>query len=111
MIRLLSLIGRATIVIAAILIVVTFTVTGYQSPELHPYLADYGFGRPVGAVVGFAIGLVTAGIIFGPLATLYDIRDNVRHLAKAGDDAPARPDRSASGREGPPTVRREPRLT
>jgi hypothetical protein len=111
MIRLLSLIGRATIVIAAIVIIVAFAVAGYQAPEMHPYLADYGFGRPVGAVVGFAIGLVTAGIVFGPLATLYDIRDNLRLLAKANEDASARPDRSASGRDGPPTVRREPRLT
>jgi hypothetical protein len=111
MIRLLSAIGRATIVIAAILIVVAFAATGYQAPELHPYLADYGFGRLAGAALGFAIGLVAAGIIFGPLATLYDIRDSLRRLAKAGDDAPTRPDRSASGREGPPTVRREPRLT
>jgi hypothetical protein len=45
------------------------------------------------------------------LATLYDIRDNMRRLVKLGDGrlVPGQPGRG--DRPGPPSVRREPRLT
>jgi H+/gluconate symporter-like permease len=111
MIRLLSLVGRATIVIAAALIIAGFVITGYVDPDLHPYLVAYGFERQLGALAGLAVGIIVVGIIFGPLATLYDIRDNMRRLVKLGDGrlVPGQPGRG--DRPGPPSVRREPRLT
>ncbi len=110
MIRLLSLVGRTTIVIAAAFIIVASAMTGYVDADLHPYLSAYGFERQLGALVGLALGVMAAGVVFGPLATLYDIRDNVRRLAKIDESGPARGERGGGARPGPASVRREPRL-
>lgn len=111
MIRFLSLVGRATIVIAAALIIVGFAIAGYVNSDLRPYLFAYGFERQLGALVGLAIGIIVAGIIFGPLATLYDIRDNVRRLVKFGEGELAPGRRAGSMRTEPAPARREPRLS
>jgi hypothetical protein len=111
MIRLLSLVGRATIMIAATLIIAGFVIAGYLDSDLHPYLVAYGFERQLGALLGLVVGVMVAGIIFGPLATLYDIRDNVRRLVKFGDSGFGPIQRSGGDRAGPASVRREPRLS
>ena len=110
MIRILSSIGRATIVVAALLMIVGSAVAGYVDAGRQYGLAALGFGPGLGALIGLVLGTIGAGVILGPLATLYDIRDGVRHiveLAKAehGPEAPKAPDR-----QGPLTTRREPRL-
>jgi hypothetical protein len=111
MIRFLSLVGRATIMIAAALVIVGFVIAGYVGSNLHPYLVAYGFERQLGALVGLAVGVMVAGIIFGPLATLYDIRDNVRRLVQFGDGGSVPIQRGGGNRAGPASVRREPRLS
>jgi hypothetical protein len=86
MIRLLSAIGRATIVLAALLTIAGFTVGGYgmgtgqYNGGFAPGVAQ-GNGGVVGAVVGVVAGVIIAGAVFGPIATLYDIRDNIRRMA------------------------------
>jgi hypothetical protein len=111
MIRLLSLVGRASIVVAAALITVGFVITGFVDSDLHPYLVAYGFERQLGALVGLAVGIIVVGIIFGPLATLYDIRDNLRRLVKLENGGIVPSQRGRSDRTGPASVRREPRLS
>ena len=96
MIRLLSAVGRATIVIAAVFIIVGSTVAGYVDADTRPYLFGFRFAREYGALIGLVAGIVAAGIVLGPLATLYDIRDNMRRLAKGGEgEAALRADRAA----------------
>lgn len=82
MIKLLSAVGRATIVIAAVLIILGSTAAGYVDADARPYLFGFRFAREAGALIGLAIGIVAAGVVFGPLATLYDMRDSLRHLAR-----------------------------
>jgi hypothetical protein len=86
MIKLLSAVGRATITLAALLTIVGFTVGGYgmgtgqYNGGFAPGVAQ-GNGGVVGAVVGVIVGIIVAGAVFGPIATLYDIRDNIRRMA------------------------------
>jgi len=86
MIRLLSAIGRATVVLAALLTIVGFAIGGYGMGTgqyyggFAPGVAQ-GTGGVVGAVVGVIVGIIVAGAVFGPIATLYDIRDNIRRMA------------------------------
>lgn len=87
MIKLLSAIGRATVVIAAILTVGAFTFGGYMGTADYEYgsamgnQAGQGAAHVWGAMLGFIVGIIVAGAVFGPVATLYDIRDNLRRLA------------------------------
>ena len=111
MIRFLSLIGRATIVIAAVLIIVGFVAAGYMNADSRPELLEYRFARELGALFGLMVGIIAAGVILGPLATLYDIRDNVRRLVKFGEGELAPGQRAGSMRTEPAPVRREPRLS
>ena len=73
-------------------------------------IAALGYGPAIGALLGLVFGTIAAGVVLGPLATLYDIRDSVRHLVELAQDEhiPAAP--KAPDREGPVTTRREPRL-
>ena len=110
MIRILSAIGRATLVVAAILMILGSAAAGYFDAAREYGIAALGHSPVIGALIGLVLGTIGAGVILGPLATLYDIRDGVRHvveLAKAehGPEAPKAPDR-----QGPVTTRREPRL-
>lgn len=110
MIRILSSIGRATIVVAALLMIVGSAVAGYVDAGRQDGLAAFGYGPAVGALIGLVLGIIGAGVFLGPLATLYDIRDGVRHLVEVAEEghAPAAP--KAPDRQGPVTTRREPRL-
>lgn len=110
MIRILSLIGRATIVVAAFLMIVGSAAAGYFNAAKEYGIAALGYGPAIGALIGLAVGTIAAGVVLGPLATLYDIRDSVRHLVELAEDehVPAAP--KAPDRQGPPTTRREPRL-
>jgi hypothetical protein len=89
MIRLLSALGRATVILAAVLTIAGFTFGGYMGTQEY----DTGFvqaGVPAvsrlwGTVAGVLAGIVVAGAVFGPLATLYDTRDNLRRLAGTKD--------------------------
>lgn len=110
MIRLLSAMGRATIVIAAALMIAGGALGGYVSAEARPELFFTSYGRWLGALVGLALGFVSAGVVFGPLATLYDMRDSLRRMANPDGprDAPAR--RSRDDLAGPVSTRQEPRL-
>lgn len=110
MIRILSSIGRATIVVAALLMIVGSTAAGYFNAAKEYGIAALGYGPALGALIGLVVGTIAAGVVLGPLATLYDIRDGVRHLVELADgemvpEAPQAPDR-----HGPVTTRREPRL-
>ena len=110
MIRILSSIGRATLVVAAILMIAGAAVAGYVSAGQQYGLAAFGFGPGLGALVGLVVGTIGAGVILGPLATLYDIRDNVRLMSELareeyGDEAP-----KAADPRGPLSTRQEPRL-
>jgi hypothetical protein len=110
MIRILSVIGRATIVVAALLMIVGSAVAGYVDAGRQYGFAAFGYGPGVGALIGLVLGIIGAGVILGPLATLYDIRDGVRHLVELAEDeyAPAAP--KVPDRQGPLTTRREPKL-
>ena len=110
MIRILSSIGRATIVVAALLMIVGSAVAGYVDAGRQYGLGALGYGPGLGALIGLVLGTIAAGVILGPLATLYDIRDGVRHLVALADDEYAAEAPKAPDRQGPLTTRREPRL-
>jgi hypothetical protein len=88
MIKLLSNIGRSTVVFAAFATVVGCAIWGYTLAEgydlLHNGVVGFaGLGRItltelVGLVAGGLLGILVAGAVFGAIATLYDIRDNIR---------------------------------
>jgi len=86
MIRLLSAMGRAAIILATLLMIGGFAVGGYGMAT-NGYYADFapeaarGAGGTWGAVLGGIVGIIVAGAVFGPIATLYDIRDNIRRMA------------------------------
>jgi hypothetical protein len=110
MIKLLSAVGRATIVIAAAVIIVGGAVGGYVGSEARPELFFTSYGRWLGALLGLALGIVTAGVVFGPLATLYDMRDSLRRMADP-DEPRYTPRRKARDDfAGPVSTRQEPRL-
>src|SRR5512146_677060 len=110
MIRLLSAVGRATIVIAAAVMIVGGAIGGYVSAETRPELFFTTYGRWLGALIGLALGVVSAGVVFGPLATLYDMRDSLRRMADS--DQPTYPPRRKAREDiaGPVSTRQEPRL-
>ena len=87
MITLLSALGRATVIVATILTIVGFAVGGYGmgAGEYYggfvPAAAHVG-GGVWGAVLGGIAAIIVAGAVFGPIATLYDIRDNIRRMAR-----------------------------
>ena len=110
MIRILSMIGRATLVVAAILVIVGAAVAGYIDAGREVGGVAIGYGPVVGALLGLVVGIITAGVVFGPLATLYDIRDNVRLVAELAEGEYEPPAPKAPDRQGPVTTRREPRL-
>lgn len=109
MIRLLSAVGRATIVIAAAVIIVAGAVGGYVGSETRPELFFTSYGRWLGALLGLVLGVVAAGVVFGPLATLYDIRDSLRRMADP-DEPGDTPRRKLRDLVGPLSRRQEPRL-
>ena len=109
MIRLLSAVGRATIVIAAAVIIVGGAVGGYMGAETRPELYFTSYGRWLAALVGLVLGVVSAGVVLGPLATLYDIRDSLRRMAHPDEPEPA-PRRKLPDLAGPITRRQEPKL-
>jgi hypothetical protein len=84
MIRFLSGIGRAMVVLGALVTIVFCAIAGYG--WAHGYYTAYtptpGLGVAAGTALGAAAGIVAAGIVFGPIATLYDIRDNIRRMAR-----------------------------
>ena len=109
MIKLLSAVGRATIVIAAVVIIVGGAVGGYMGSESRPELFFTIYGRWLGALVGLVLGVISAGIVLGPLATLYDIRDSLRRMADP-DEPGSAPSRKLRDLVGPISRRQEPRL-
>jgi hypothetical protein len=95
MIRFLSDLGRLSVVVAALLTIVAGTVCGYLLVRSSEYASGIitirgGIITPaeiVGGIVGMVIGVVAAGVLLGAIATLYDIRDNVRRLVRVDDGA------------------------
>jgi len=110
MIKLLSAVGRATIVIAAVVIIVAGAVGGYLGTETRPELFFTSYGRWLGGLMGLALGVVSAGVVFGPLATLYDIRDSLRRLANPEEPGHTPKRGSRDDLAGPVTTRQEPRF-
>jgi hypothetical protein len=113
MIRLLSAVGRATIIIAAMVMIVGAAVGGYVGAETHPELYFTSYGRWLGALIGLVLGVASAGVVFGPLATLYDIRDSLRRMSPPDEPPRPAPKPKPKPREdiaGPITQRQEPRL-
>lgn len=109
MIRLLSAVGRATIVIVAAVIIVGGAIGGYIGSEAHPELLFTSYGRWLGALLGLVLGVVSAGVVFGPLATLYDMRDSLRRMADSDQPAYAPRRKAREDFAGPVSTRREPR--
>ena len=113
MIRFLSALGRATVVVGALLTIAGGVIEGYIFGRVQglgiyegAYLTIAGRGQitPLElfyAVLDAALGIVVAGVVFGPIATLYDIRDNVRQI-------PRLPIESANRGIGNDRSRREP---
>lgn len=110
MIRLLSAVGRATIVIAAAVIIAGGAIGGYLGSETRPELFFTGYGRWLGALVGLVLGVVSAGVVFGPLATLYDVRDSLRRLASPDEPRYTPRRKPREDLVGPVSTRQEPRL-
>jgi hypothetical protein len=116
-IKLLSGVGRAVIVVAAALTIIGFTVAGYNVGRPNEFIA-YGSYRQSGgaitllelvfSVLGCGIGIIVAGAVFGAIATLYEIRDSLRLLAGPNRDN-SRRDETAERRLATP-IRREPRI-
>jgi hypothetical protein len=89
--KVLSGIGRSFVNIAAVLTILAGARIGYTMNVGNPY----GIGLAnvvVGTLLGGAVGLLTAGIVFGLVATVYDIRDSLRTLVtlNGGDRGPPR---------------------
>lgn len=95
MIKFLSTVGRVTIVVAALLMILGFGLAGFfesYAGGVNGYLASYtghavhlGTHQTVAFIAGCVIGSIVAGTIFGPLATLYDVRDSLRQLVKRAE--------------------------
>ena len=85
MIRLLSAIGRIVIVWGAVLWVVACVAAGAVGVGTQSQAPDgHIVGGIVGGIIGAIVGLISAGVIFGSIATLYDIRDSLRLLVEQG---------------------------
>jgi hypothetical protein len=90
MIRLLSEIGRALLIVSAVATVLAGVVLGYflarsteatasgafQISDIARFTPDEIFG----CIFGGAAGLLVAGSIFGIIATFYDLNDNIKRL-------------------------------
>ncbi len=115
MIRLLSDIGRTTIVVAAALTIIGCIIAGYllaRSQELVAYgnftISGGGQITPLEvfySLLGGCVGLLLAGTVFGTIATFYDIRDNIRRIAHQYPVSGEPVDDPLTAR-----VRREPRM-
>jgi flagellar motor component MotA len=93
--RLLAAIGRFAVALAAILMVIGGGIGGYVGAARQAGFETAGSVFPSGpvtaseigsAIVGAILGLLAAGVIFGPLAALFDIRENVAILAGRRQD-------------------------
>jgi hypothetical protein len=105
MITWLANIGRSMLILSAFLIIVGCTGFGIYCGYFYTAISD--FTAPpqpmelVGAGLGFLLGIVLAGVYCCPLATLYDIADNVRKLVP--------PEEREAGAPPPPHVLHPPR--
>jgi hypothetical protein len=94
-IRLLSAVGRVVIIVAAMLTVIGCIAASYffartQEFALYGSFSISGGGQitPLELIYslhGGGIGVVVSGVIFGAIATLYDIRDSLRVIARRSD--------------------------
>jgi hypothetical protein len=112
MIGLLSAIGRAIVVTAAVLTVIGFSIGGFltaRTQEAVLYGGSFaisGGGRTTPfelfcLVIGCGIGFLVAGTVFGAIATLYDIRDSLRQLIELSSNASVPPSARVGGRREP----------
>ncbi len=85
MIRMLSDLGRAMVVASAVLIVAIATVAGYYCARPIEFVSNADT-ELFFSLLGLGFGVIVAGAILGPMATLYDIRDNLRRLIATGSD-------------------------
>ena len=100
MIKLLSDIGRAVIVVAAVMTVLGSTISGYLIARTQESFVYGNFTISHGgqitprellySLLGGGIGLVVAGAVFGAIATLYDIRDSLHLLSSPERETPDR---------------------
>jgi hypothetical protein len=77
MIRILSGITETLVAIGAFLVVAVCTVIGAYVPwPVHPQ--DVHLAQVLGTAIGCVAGFLLAGLIFGPIAVLIDIRNILR---------------------------------
>ncbi len=86
----LSKLGRVLIGIGAVLLVLGGLVKGASLGAFLPMMMGGGMMPPsagesavggvIGALIGAALGVLGAGIVFGPLATLYRINDTLAEI-------------------------------
>jgi hypothetical protein len=97
MIRAISDIGRALVIVSALLTVIGGVAVGYAIARSQEYAAFGSFEISGGgkltplelfySLMGLGIGFVVAGAVFGAIATLYEIRDSLNSLAEENSGA------------------------
>lgn len=81
MIKFLSKMGQLFLTAFAILIVVINVALGYNGGSFYGQLADFGTGNAIaGAILGGIVGLMTCGVLLGPIATIYAMRGDLDRL-------------------------------
>lgn len=78
--------GRAFVIFGALAMIVTGVVIGWY---LGAMLDRYAWNmitapRIIGSIVGFLFGSGIAGTVFGVVAAIFDIQENIRAIARAG---------------------------
>lgn len=81
MINFLSKMGQFFLAVFAISIVLINVVLGYTGGSFYGQLADFGNANGIaGAIIGGIVGLLTCGVLLGPIATIYAIRSDLDRL-------------------------------
>lgn len=118
MILLLVNVGRFTVVVAALIVVVIPTIAGWQYGANLDVL-QYGFmqnlastpNRLVYSALGLSAGLIASGSIFGFLAAIFDMQISLRALVKSHNARESNDNGQANTTSPSGTRRAEPRLT
>jgi hypothetical protein len=84
MLTVLIAVGRFSVALAAILLIVTCTAWGwlYGSSLGFMYTVSAEASQPIGAIAGFLVGLLSAGSVFGLAAAVFDIQRTLRTMAR-----------------------------
>ena len=76
---------RACIHIVAIAILISstaFGVVGAQNSILSPFVGGDALGSAMGGLIGFLIAYLIVSFIFGVIALLFEIRDNLADISQ-----------------------------